>query len=176
LFRDPIFADALSYEPARAAYAAWSAAWQSDALPAKQALMPPTMPARALPNLFMHEELGARFRCRLTGSELDHTFGSAAPGKYLDEMLSGEALESRVALLRRSLDERKALLFAGQLFVPQREHIQTRRLLLPVRNENSDGRLIIGIVWFPSGNRPRDAAGRESPAATLVAIEHTVQD
>lgn len=172
-FRDPAFADALDYEPARALYQVWCAAWHEGSLPGKRAVTPPHTPARALPNLFVHEEEGARFRCRLTGSELDCVFGSNRSGAYLDEMLSGEALASRVGLMRRSLDEQTAMLFAGHLFAPEREHVRTMRLLLPVRDESTGARVIVGLAWFPSGLPAADTSGRKTSTATLIAVERT---
>src|SRR5207248_1230671 len=112
------FAAAVDYEPARAVYAVWSEAAGPTGIVEKQALMPPHLPPRAMQSIFLHEEIGRRFRCRLVGSELDQVVGWSGTGKFLDEILSGAALESRLALMRRCLDERRALLFAGKLFAP----------------------------------------------------------
>ncbi len=169
--RDPAFAGALKYEPAHALYAVWSAAWRGDVLPAKRAVTPPHIPARVVPNLFLHEERGGRFLCRLTGSRVDEMFGSSGAGKYVDEMLTGEALESRIAFMRRCLQERKALIYAGRLFAPNRQHVQSLRLLFPIRDENNGPRLILGVAWFPEFTQQRDKFDRDTIAATLVAIE-----
>jgi hypothetical protein len=169
--RDPAFAAALDYAPARALYEVWSAAARDDALPAKRAVTPPHIPASVLGNLFLHEQRGDRFLCRLTGSRVDEMFGSNGAGKYVDEMLTGEALESRLAFMRRSLQERKALIYAGRLFVAHRQHVPSLRLLLPVQDDTNGTRLILGVAWFPDGAQFRDKFGRDTNAATLVAIE-----
>jgi hypothetical protein len=174
-FRDPSFAAAIDYEPARALYALWSAAVGKDGVAEKQAVMPPHIPARVMQSVFIHEEAGSRFRCRLVGSELDQVIGSCGTGKFLDEMLSGAALESRLVLMRRCLNERRALLFAGKLFAPKREHVQTRRLLLPIWDARAQIRLVMGVAWFPGGSRSEEVFVRATDAATLVAVEEPAQ-
>jgi hypothetical protein len=173
-FRDPKFAAAIDYEPARALYAVWSAAAGAKGVVDKQALMPPHIPARVMQSVFIHEETGGRFRCRLVGSELDHVTGSSGTGKFVDEILSGAALDSRLVLMRRCLDERRAVLFAGKLFAPNRAHVQTRRLLLPMQ-DNAGTRLVMGVAWFPGGARSDDVFTRTPDAATLVALEDPSQ-
>ncbi|GIL37879.1 PAS domain-containing protein [Roseiterribacter gracilis] len=174
-FRDPAFAAALSYEPARALYGVWSAAWRGDALPEKRAVTPPYSPVRVIANLFMHEAHGERFLCRLTGSRVDEIFGSNGAGKYLDEMLTGEALQSRADFMHRCLQEQTALIYAGRLFPPNRQHVQSLRLLLPVQEASTGMRLIVGVAWFPDGSQQYDRFGKDTNAATLVAIEQVSQ-
>jgi hypothetical protein len=159
LVRDPAFAIELAGGTFGTAYALWCEGLRDGNLPTREDIRPPKLPSCAVPSAFIYERIGARFCCRLSGTELDRAFGHGHIGKYLDEMLSGTALHTREALMHWSVDCGRPLLYAGLLVEPGREHVPFRRLVMPLRE--GDGReFLFGLVEFTERDdeaRPRRA-------------------
>jgi hypothetical protein len=173
--RDPAFAAAIEYAEVAPCYALWSVAWQDGQLPDRRAMRPPRLPACTLPYLFLYETRGSRFFCRLTGTQVDAMFGRRQMGRFLDELLDGNALASRTALLQQALDTRCALLYGGDLVVPGREHVPFRRILLPLGDEEGRARFVFGAVWSTTRDTPMRRPTQYTIDSDLMLVERPVR-
>ena len=75
-----VFLDHLGVTGLRACFEFWRDCRQGDCAPLKARIDPVAMPRHILPNLFIYELVGCRFRCRLAGTEFVAGSTTTLPG------------------------------------------------------------------------------------------------
>jgi hypothetical protein len=141
--------------------AAWRN-WHGDDGRVRRAAIDPTvLPPTSLQFLFLYERLGNRWHCALSGSGIGQRAGYDPTRRYLDEMLSGNALATRDALFSEVLERGLACVYSGWLAVQERPFVRFERLLLPVVGRGGvQLDTLFGAVAFVTD----DGSGRRAPS------------
>jgi hypothetical protein len=143
--------DAIREPWLRDVLAAWRD-WRSPGGDVPRAAIDPfKLPRAAVQFLFLYEQHGERWRCSLSGSGVAHRAGYDATNRYLDEMLSGRALQTRASLFNESVATGRACLYSGWFAVADRPLIWFERLLLPITGRAGAVRdtLFGGVAFTP---------------------------
>lgn len=119
----------------RQVYDYWRGKCRDGAIPDRADLNPAEMTA-LLPHIFMMDivDVGARFRYRLVGTEIVFKVGFDATGQFLDEVVGGDYLEHMRTLFLKVVTTRKGVYSSSTFQYPEREHVHTARLYLPLTN------------------------------------------
>lgn len=120
----------------------------------RRAVDPLELPVALLPLLQIHERLAdGRYICRLAGTMLAQVYGEDPTGRTMDQMVSGGALASRVAMFDRALATGRPVHYRAQLSVPGREHRQVERLILPLAGADGTLNAMLSLLKFPELER-----------------------
>jgi len=143
--------DILQGEPLlRAVYDFYVARRGGRPMPSRADIDPIDMPRAALPYLVLLDVLdgGARFRWRLTGTEVVNRFGRDATGRFGEEVLSGEYLTFLTSLIRHVCTARVPV-YSHAIFRwdDEARTLNTSRLYLPLGDETG-GTQILGAHGF----------------------------
>lgn len=156
---EPSFLDHLSGTGLQACFEFWRGCRQGEHPPLKARIDPVAMPRQILPNLFLYELVGHRFRCRLAGTAIVAAFDDDPTGRYLDDMVSADAVDGRTRLFTGVIERAVPVVYGGQLARTGRSVLSFKRLLLPVSTTGASVDIVFGMVIFP-WFEPRTASGR----------------
>ena len=144
-----VFLDHLGVTGLRACFEFWRDCRQGDCAPLKARIDPVAMPRHILPNLFIYELVGCRFRCRLAGTEFVAGFDYDPTGRYLDDMASAVAIDGCTRLFTSVIERVVPVVYGGQLARADRSALSFKRLLLPVSTNGARIDIVFGMVIFP---------------------------
>lgn len=134
----------------RAVYDFYVARRGARAMPARADIDPVDMPRAALPYLVLLDVIdgGARFRWRLTGTEVVNRFGRDATGRYGEEVLSGEYLVFLTSLVQHVCRCRLPVYSHSVFRWDEGRTMRTSRLYLPLGDDETGVTQILGAHAF----------------------------
>jgi hypothetical protein len=90
---------------------------------------------RYLPYIYILEKDRNRLRYRVSGEEVNRLFNSSHTRKYLDQVVP-RAIYSEVSPYFFSVFKMTICVFKGHVLLPNKEHMEFERVLLPVARSN----------------------------------------
>jgi len=128
----------------------WCAKRRASGRAYRRAIDPLELPVAILPLLQIHERRGdGRFVCRLAGTMIAQVYGQDPTGRTMNEMISGAALASRVAMFERVLETGRPIHYAAQLALPGRAPRRVERLLMPLADAAGELNAVLSLLTFP---------------------------
>ena len=128
-------------------------------MPSRADIDPIDMPRAALPYLVLLEVIdgGARFRWRLTGTEVVSRFGRDATGKFGEEVLGGEYLTFLTSLIQHVCRARVPV-YSHAIFRWEDEArtLNTSRLYLPLGDETGVHQILGAHGFGSKASLPRN--------------------
>jgi hypothetical protein len=123
-------------------------------LPSRADIDPVDMPRFVLPKLVLLDVFdgGARFRWRLTGTEVVNRFGRDTTGRFGEEVLSGDYLAFLTSLTQQVCRSQVPVYSHAVFRWKEMRSLTTSRLFVPLGDEASGVTQILGAHDF--GGRP----------------------
>jgi hypothetical protein len=133
----------------REALVVWRAAAAGRPLPLRADVTPRAMiqflPIVAIVDV-IHEGDRVRFRRRVTGTELAHTFGIDSPGTFLDETMTEPTLTRWEKTLNAVLRHKGPVRFSGIVEFGKKSYLQVESLLAPLGADPGAPEAILLVV------------------------------
>jgi hypothetical protein len=141
------------------------------ALPRRRDIDAAELPFWLLPHVELADvaEDGRRFRHRLVGTAIVGAFGAELTGKYLDEVLSGAALDFAHTVYRTVRDTRKPVFVRSAYSTVKSSPLTAHRVFMPLAEDGQTVSMIFGAATFELAPPPQPGAGQ--PASYLEIID-----
>jgi CheY-like chemotaxis protein len=138
---DAILREALDY---------WQRKRGERLMPQRRDIDPAELPFWLLPHVELVDvvEGGRRFRHRLVGTAIVGALGSELTGKYLDEVLSGVALDVAHTAYRAVCDAKRAAFLRSTHSTVKGSPLTAHRVLLPLADDGTVVNMILGAATF----------------------------
>jgi len=86
-----------------------------------------------------------RYRYRLTGNDSYEVSGTSLKGRYLDEVIDEEGMESSEIIFERVLESGEPNYLLHRNHIRDRDFIYYERIVAPLLDKNGEANLIIGL-------------------------------
>lgn len=116
---------------------------------------------RLLPFIYLLQDIDGRLRYRVSGEEVNRLFGSNHIGQYLDEVVPAEIYPEVAPFFFKVLDG-NVCIFKGHVLLPEREHMEFERVLLPI-SRNGEVQLLGTLALNGGSDLRTDIAPPERP-------------
>ena len=103
-------------------------------------LFDPVEIPRLLPFVYLLQRNGDRLRYRVSGEEVNRLFGQNHIGRHLDEVVPADIYTHVSPYFFRVFDP-SICIFSGHIVLPEREHLEFERVLLPVMRSRKSSSL-----------------------------------
>ena len=155
----------------REALAYWRRKRGARQMPRRRDIDGAELPFWLLPHVQLLDvvEDGRRFRHRLVGTAIVGAFGAEPTGKYVDEVLSGTALDFANTAYRAVCDNRKAVFARSAHDTVKGSPLIAHRVLMPLAEDGEAANMILGAATLELAVPPRPGAAQ--PADYLEIID-----
>jgi hypothetical protein len=176
----PSFSASIAEPMLRAGYEYWRGKRAGRSMPRRSDIDPAEIPA-LLPHLMITEVLdeGRRFRYRLAGSAVTEAFGDSLTGKYVDEILKGEYGDFILQIYRTICTDPRCLFCESRYTGSTRAGITTKRLFMPLSNDDRVVNQILIVQTFDYAGPERNVVivdNMDDFVGANIAIPDTAGD
>lgn len=140
----------------------WAGLSEAGGAGAIPAFDPVSVP-RLLPFVYLLQRSANRLRYRVSGEEVNRLFGASHAGRYLDEVVPPEIYAEVAPFFFRVL-QGHACIFKGHVALPEREHMEFERVLLPIRR-NGEIQLLGTLALSTTSGLRRDRPPPPAPGS-----------